>query len=369
MGLFDKKNATTQLQQDLRSHIAAVCDPNTGESLEQAGFIERIDVSGDVVELSLVFDYPEQSTISALRTDLEQAVAEVDPALRLALITAFVAPQGSVHSGKPFVGARNIIAVASGKGGVGKYSTSVNLALALQAEGARVGLLDADIYGPSQPTMLGCHDQPEQVGEKQLKPVQAHGLATMSIGYLVDEKTAMVWRGPMVTSALMQLLNDTQWPDLDYLIVDMPPGTGDVQLTLAQKVPVAGSVIVTTPQNIALLDAQKAISMFDKVSVPILGVVENMSTHVCSNCGHEEALFGSGGGARIAGEYHVPLLGQLPLNPVIREDLDQGTPTVAQDPDGAIAQSYRRAAIAMSAALGQAVRNSASTGPQIEIEE
>lgn len=254
------------------------------------------------------------------------------------------ATQGSAHP-QAIPQVSNIIAVASGKGGVGKSTTAVNLALALAAEGARVGILDADIYGPSQPQMLGVGQRrPEVVGEQgkqQMLPINAYGIQSISMGYLVTEDTPMLWRGPMATGALQQLLMQTRWDNLDYLIIDMPPGTGDIQITLAQKVPVTGAVIVTTPQDIALLDAKKGIEMFRKINVPILGVIENMAIHICSNCGHEEHVFGEGGGERIARDYQTELLGSLPLDLSIRADADRGKPSVAADPESVISQKYR----------------------------
>ncbi|MFT3930309.1 MAG: iron-sulfur cluster carrier protein ApbC [Spongiibacteraceae bacterium] len=249
---------------------------------------------------------------------------------------------------------KHIIAVASGKGGVGKSTTAVNLALALQAEGKRVGLLDADIYGPSLPLMLGVpEERPAQRGSQLLEPVIAHGLQSMSIGYLLTENTPVVWRGPMASGALLQLLNQTAWEDLDYLVIDLPPGTGDIQLTLAQKVPLTGAVIVTTPQDIALLDAKKGVEMFQKVDVPVLGVVENMAVHICTNCGHTDHLFGEGGGERMAQEYGVQLLGSLPLARSIREQVDHGNPTVAAEPDGAVTKIYREIARKVIAQVAQ----------------
>ena len=251
---------------------------------------------------------------------------------------------------------RNVIAVGSGKGGVGKSTTAVNLALALYAQGARVGLLDADVYGPSIPAMLGLSGKPESPDNKSIEPMRAFGVEALSIGFLVDADTPMIWRGPMATSALTQLFTDTRWDDLDYLLIDLPPGTGDIQLTLAQKIPVAGAVIVTTPQDIATLDAKKALAMFQKVNVPVLGIVENMAVHVCSNCGHQEHLFGDGGGQRMAAQYGVPLLGSLPLDIAIREQGDAGRPVVVAAPDSAVAQAYREVAAALAAELARRPR-------------
>ena len=251
----------------------------------------------------------------------------------------------------PHPRARNVIAVGSGKGGVGKSTTAVNLALSLHLDGARVGILDADVYGPSIPTMLGLSGKPDSPDNKSIEPMRAFGIETMSIGFLVDADTPMIWRGPMATSALTQLFTDTLWGDLDYLFIDLPPGTGDIQLTLAQKIPVAGAVIVTTPQDIATLDAKKALKMFQKVEVPVLGIVENMALHVCSHCGHEEHLFGEGGGQRMAAQYGVPLLGSLPLDIAIREQGDAGQPVVVASPDSAVAQAYRQTARALAAQL------------------
>jgi ATP-binding protein involved in chromosome partitioning len=269
---------------------------------------------------------------------------------------------------KPMPGVRNIVAVASGKGGVGKSTVAANLALALAQEGARVGILDADIYGPSQPRLLGIQGRPVSHDGKHLAPMLGHGLQCMSIGFLVDDDQPMVWRGPMVTQALTQLLNDTEWQDLDLLIVDMPPGTGDIQLTLAQRVPVAGAVIVTTPQDLALLDARKGLQMFRKVDVQVLGIVENMGTHVCSKCGHEEHVFGAGGGQRLAHQYEAPFLGSLPLDYRIREHADAGNPTVVAEPDGAIAAAYRAIARKMAARLARTERDFAHKFPKIVVE-
>ena len=262
---------------------------------------------------------------------------------------------------------KNIIAVASGKGGVGKSTTAVNLALALAAEGASVGLLDADIYGPSQPMMLGVKGRPISVDNKSMEPLEGHGIQVSSIGFLIDPDEPMVWRGPMVTQALQQLLEQTNWKDLDYLIVDMPPGTGDIQLTLSQKVPVTGAVIVTTPQDIALLDARKGLKMFEKVGIPILGVVENMSTHVCSNCGHVEDIFGAGGGHKMCEDFHVEFLGKLPLQLSIREQTDSGTPTVVAEPDGQVAQTYKAIARKVAVKVAEKAKDMSLKFPSIVV--
>jgi ATP-binding protein involved in chromosome partitioning len=263
---------------------------------------------------------------------------------------------------------RNIIAVASGKGGVGKSTTAVNLALALAAEGANVGMLDADIYGPSQPTMLGITGRPETVDGKTLEPMEGHGIQASSIGFMIEPDTPMVWRGPMVTQALEQLLRDTNWRDLDYLIIDMPPGTGDIHLTLSQKIPVTGAIIVTTPQDIALLDARKGLKMFEKVGIPILGVVENMAIHVCSQCGHAEHIFGEGGGARMSADFGVEYLGALPLDIRIREQTDSGRPTVVAEPDGPIAAAYRQIARRMAVKVAETAKDMSSKFPSIVVQ-
>lgn len=269
---------------------------------------------------------------------------------------------------KPIPEIKQIIAIASGKGGVGKSTTAVNLALALSGEGARVGLLDADIYGPSVPLMLGIKTRPEVTAEKKIRPLIAHGIQSMSIGYLIDEKAPVAWRGPMVSSALQQLLYDTLWDNLDYLVIDLPPGTGDIQLTLAQKIPVTGAVIVTTPQDLALLDVRRAYEMFQKVHVPVLGIIENMSVHICSACGHKEAIFGEGGGRQMSEQYGIPLLGQLPLDGRIRAQTDSGKPTMVAEPDGANAEHYRAIAREMSSQL--AMREADKSGfPDIVIRD
>ncbi|MDX1460359.1 MAG: iron-sulfur cluster carrier protein ApbC [Xanthomonadales bacterium] len=349
--------------------LAVIEDAYTGTDLVSAGVVRGVGADGKRIAVELRLGYPlSEQGLETLRGKVRDAL-EADPGIEAATVTvgwkvASHAVQGEL---KPLEQIRNVIAVASGKGGVGKSTTAVNLALALAREGARVGILDADIYGPSIPRMLGVSGRPETDG-KRIEPKQAHGLQVMSIGFLVEEETPMIWRGPMVTSALQQLLGETNWNDLDYLVVDLPPGTGDIQLTLAQKVPVAGAVIVTTPQDIALLDARKAFQMFRKVGVPVLGVVENMSTHVCSQCGHEEAIFGEGGGQAMAGDYDIPLLGQLPLAREIRASLDSGQPTVVSAPGTDIADSYVEFARRTAGALSQKPRNLKAGLPGIVVQ-
>jgi ATP-binding protein involved in chromosome partitioning len=295
------------LQDTVKTLIASYIDPNTGQDLVAAGAFKGVGVEGDRVAVEIVLGYPAAGWHEALAADLKRLL-EADAAISAATVSVSsrVAPHKVQKELSPMAAIKNIIAVASGKGGVGKSTTSVNLALALAAEGANVGVLDADIYGPSIPRMLGISGKPETTDDQKIVPKRAHGLQAMSIGFLIEEETPMIWRGPMVTQALQQLLNETQWDALDYLIIDLPPGTGDIQLTLCQRVPVSGAVIVTTPQDIALLDAKKALRMFEKVEVPVLGIVENMAIHTCSQCGHAEHIFGSGGGQRMAEQYAVP---------------------------------------------------------------
>ena len=349
--------------------LLRLIDPYTKVTLEQSKVLKQVSEVAGRITVELVLGYPAQSLVDEWKRMIQEALVDFVPAAQLQIIVRWAIKPHAVQGGlEPLKGVRNVIAVASGKGGVGKSTTAVNLALALQAEGARVGILDADIYGPSQPTLLGLQGNPESVDGQKMEPMVGHGIQTMSVGFLIDPDQPMVWRGPMVTQALMQLLNDTRWQDLDYLIVDMPPGTGDIQLTLAQKVPVTGAIIVTTPQDLALIDARKGYRMFEKVGVPILGIVENMSTHVCSQCGHEEAIFGSGGASRLCQDFGAELLGSLPLDMSIRLQADSGRPTVVADPEGLITQYYRQ--IARQVAFKVALRSLDRSGrfPKIVIE-
>jgi ATP-binding protein involved in chromosome partitioning len=349
--------------------LAAVTDPNTGRPFAAAKGVKSVAVDGTTVRAEIVLGYPAKSQLDALRALLEAALRQVPGVERaeVALSQSIVAH--AVQRGvKLLPNVKNIVAVASGKGGVGKSTTAVNLALALASEGASVGVLDADIYGPSIPMMLGIEGRPDSPDGQTMNPLEGHGVQANSIGFLVEQDNPMVWRGPMVTSALEQLLRQTNWRELDYLVVDMPPGTGDIQLTLAQRVPVTGAVIVTTPQDIALIDAKKGLKMFEKVGVPILGIVENMSIHVCSNCGHAEHIFGAGGAERMAGEYGVQVLGSLPLDISIREQADSGHPTVVADPSGRIAETYRAIARKVAIQIAERARDMTGKFPSIVVQ-
>ena len=358
-------------QQAIEAAIASYTDPYLETDLVAAKAVREIGVGeGGRIRVRIEPGFPLRGHEEALRGALESRIAAVPGVTGMDVtISPRIISHAVQHGVKPIPQVKNIIAVASGKGGVGKSTTSVNLALALAAEGAEVGILDADIYGPSQPRMLGAQTRPESRDGHSMEPVTAHGVQSMSIGYLIEEDTPMIWRGPMVTQALEQLLRETRWRGLDYLIIDLPPGTGDIQLTLAQRIPVSGAVIVTTPQDIALLDARKAIKMFEKVHVPVLGVVENMSIHVCSQCGHREPIFGEGGGRRMAEDYGLQLLGQLPLDRRIREDADGGHPSVVADPQGAVAESYRDIARRVAARLSLQARDYSSKIPNIVIQQ
>jgi ATP-binding protein involved in chromosome partitioning len=355
----------------VRSALEAFVDPYLGQTLGQAGALRDLAAAGGGYRARFALGYPVGGYREELTAALEAHLAAAGLRVPLTLeLEADIRSHAVQRNLKPLGDIKNIVAVASGKGGVGKSTVAVNLALAWAAQGARVGMLDADIYGPSQPLMLGLEGQrPTSPDGKHLVPLQSHGVMAMSIGFLVDAEQPMVWRGPMVTQALTQLLSETHWGALDYLVVDMPPGTGDIQLTLAQRVPVAGALIVTTPQDIALADARKGLKMFEKVSVPVLGIVENMSVHVCSNCGHAEHIFGAGGGARMAEQYGVKLLGELPLDVHIREEADGGRPTVVAAPDSPRAQAYFDMARRTAGALAMRARDRSSVFPKIVIEE
>jgi len=353
----------------IQSTLKICIDPNTGKDFISSKSARNIRVNGSDVSVDIVLGYPAKSVITDVQALVSIALKELP---NIGNVTVNMSSRIVAHKAQQGVtllpNVKNIIAVASGKGGVGKSTTSVNLALALAAEGATVGLLDADIYGPSQPQMLGISGRPESTDGKSMDPMLAHGIQAMSIGFLIDNDTPMVWRGPMVTGALEQLLRDTKWRDLDYLVIDLPPGTGDIQLTLAQKIPVTGAIIVTTPQDIALLDARKGLKMFEKVSIPILGIVENMSTHICSQCGHEEHIFGTGGGALMSKDYSVDLLGSLPLDIKIREQSDGGQPTVIADPNGPIATIYKKIARAAAIKIANSSQDHSTKFPNIVIQ-
>jgi ATP-binding protein involved in chromosome partitioning len=351
--------------------LASVIDPNTGHDFASSRGVRNIRIEGPdgavQVSLDVELGYPAASQFEPIRQMITEALKKAGATGVKAAISSKIVSHTVQRGLKVMPNVRNIVAISSGKGGVGKSTVAVNLALALAAEGARVGMLDADIYGPSQPTMLGISGRPESRDGKTLEPLENFGIQASSIGFLVDPDTPMVWRGPMVTSALQQLLTQTNWKDLDYLVVDMPPGTGDIQLTLAQQVPVTGAVIVTTPQDIALLDAMKGLKMFEKVGVPILGIVENMAVHVCSQCGHIEHIFGTGGGEKMGRDYGVEVLGSLPLDIRIREQTDSGHPTVVAEPDGEIATLYKKIARRMAIKISERAKDLSAKMPAIKV--
>ncbi len=355
---------------EVQNALKTLIDPNTKKDFVSGKSVKNIKVAGSDVSLDILLGYPAKSVWNEIKEMIEAHLKSSVPGVGKVSVnvSSKVVPHAVQRGVKLVEGVKNIIAVASGKGGVGKSTTAVNLALALAAEGARVGVLDADIYGPSQPTMLGISGQPESDDGKSLLPMMSHGLQAMSIGFLVDADQPMIWRGPMVTQALDQLLHQTKWDNLDYLVVDLPPGTGDIQLSLAQNVPVTGAVIVTTPQDIALLDARKGLKMFEKVGIKIVGIVENMSTHICSNCGHEEHIFGAGGGEKMCADYNTEFLGGLPLDIRIREQADSGTPTVVADPDGNIARVYKQIARRIAVKVADMAQDHSAVFPKIVVQ-
>jgi len=357
-------------ESDVQNVMKNLVDPNTKKDFVSGKSVKNIKINGSDVSLDVLLGYPAKSVWNEIQAMVETHIKSNLPGVGkvTANVSSKVVPHAVQRGVKLVDGVKNIIAVASGKGGVGKSTTAVNLALALAAEGARVGILDADIYGPSQPTMLGISGQPSSEDGKFLEPMVNHDIQSMSIGYMIESEDApMVWRGPMVTQALDQLLRQTRWDNLDYLVVDLPPGTGDIQLSLAQNVPVTGAVIVTTPQDIALLDARKGLKMFEKVGIKIIGIVENMSTHICSKCGHEEPIFGSGGGEKMCADYNTEFLGGLPLDIHIREQADSGKPSVIADPDGRIAKTYKQIARRVALKVAEMTQDHSAVFPKIVV--
>ncbi len=355
----------------VQAALQQLIDPNTKKDFVAGKSVKNIQISGNDVSLDIQLGYPAKSVWDEIRVMVENHLRSAFPGVGeiTVTVTSKVIPHAVQRGVKLIAGVKNIIAVASGKGGVGKSTTAVNLALALAAEGAKVGMLDADIYGPSQPTMLGIKGQPMSRDGKSVEAMQGHGLQVMSIGFMIPgEDAPLMWRGPMVTQVLEQLLHQTRWDGLDYLVVDMPPGTGDIQMTLAQKVPVTGAIIVTTPQDIALMDARKGLKMFEKVDIKILGIVENMSMHICSQCGHEEHIFGSGGGEKMCADYKVEFLGGLPLDIRIREQADSGNPTVVADPDGQIAKVYKQIARRVAVKIAEMAQDHSAVFPKIVVQ-
>ncbi len=369
MGFFKKllgSGLSDAQRQALDMALAAVKVPYVDKTLAELNALQDAQVKKGELRLVLALPFPAKSLWPQLEQALKTQLADTFEAVAIQWQTKVETRQ--VQTGvKPLKSVKNIIAVGSGKGGVGKSTTAVNLALALVQEGAQVGILDADIYGPSIPTMLGIYDRPDSHDGKHMQPLSAHGLKAMSIGFLIEADTPMIWRGPLVTQTLVQLLNETDWGELDYLVIDLPPGTGDVQLTLAQQIPVTGAVVVTTPQQVALVDARKALAMFDKVKIPVLGLIENMSTHICSCCGCEEAIFGEGGGEKLAQEKGVEVLAKLPLDKRICEESDQGQPTVVTEPQSPLAQRYREAALKVGARLALKKKEYSQLFPEIVV--
>ena len=356
-------------EEQVRTVLQTYTDPATGKDYVTGKEARNIRIEGNDVSLDIALGYPAKTVMETIRRELTERIGTIAGVGKVNVdVQVKIVPHAVQRGLKLLGGVKNVIAVASGKGGVGKSTTAVNLALALSAEGAKVGILDADIYGPSQQVMMGLSGKPMSPDGKTIEPMVNYGVQAMSIGLLIDVDTPMVWRGPMVTQALEQLLRDTQWKDLDYLVVDLPPGTGDIQLTLSQKVPVTGAVIVTTPQDIALIDARKGLKMFEKVGVPILGLVENMSVHICSNCGYEEHIFGEGGAARMSMDYKVNVLGSLPLDIKIREQADSGKPTVVAEPDSRSAQIYKEIARKVAARIAELAKDHSGAFPKIVIQ-
>jgi len=358
-----------ELQEKLTQKFKTVVDPTSKQDLDSLTAVSDLQIKKDNLSLTISMPYPCKSLWPSIEQNLIHELTQLAEINQVTInFQTKVVSHDAQKGVSPMPNIKNIIAIASGKGGVGKSTTSVNIALALQQEGATVGLLDADIYGPSIPTMLNVKDKPQSNDGKSMQPLEAYGLQVMSIGALIEEDSPMIWRGPIVTQTLTQLLKETNWHELDYLVIDLPPGTGDVQLTLSQQIPVTGAVIVTTPQQVSLIDAKKGLKMFEKVEIPVLGIIENMSTHVCSNCGHEEAIFGAHGGENMAKEYQVDFLGTLPLDKRIREEADAGKPTVTAEPQSEIAQKYRHMSHKISAQIGIKKRNYANVFPNIVIQ-